>query len=97
MDIPSFEAALTRDGYRDVRRRSIDRGVNTSPHRHPFDTRLLVLEGELTVICDGRETTCRAGDTVEIERGVEHSERYGPGRVALIAGLKHPAGPDAAA
>jgi quercetin dioxygenase-like cupin family protein len=90
MDTQAFEAQLRRDGYLEVRHRSMERGVDTTPHSHPFDTRLLLLEGELTVVRDGRADICRAGEVIEIARGAEHFERYGPTRVVLVAGLRHP-------
>ena len=91
MDAHEFEAQLRLDGYLEIKSRSMARGVDTRPHRHAFDTRLLVLDGELTVLCDGQARTCRPGDIVEIAAGVEHCERYGSTPVRLIAGLRHPA------
>jgi quercetin dioxygenase-like cupin family protein len=42
-------------------------------HLHPeLHERFSVLEGELTVICDGRRSTLRAGETADIEPGVWH-------------------------
>ena len=98
MDTSEFEAQLHRDGYLEIKHRLIDRGLDTRPHSHPFDTRLLVLEGETTIVCGGAQRTYRAGDIVEIDAGVEHCERYGAARVGLVAGLRHkPAGPSPAA
>lgn len=90
MDTQAFEAQLQRDGYLEVRRKSMDPGVDTTPHHHDFDTRLMVVEGRLTVVCGDRETTCGPGDVFELARGVEHFERYGPGPYRVIAGVRHP-------
>ena len=56
---------------------------------HPFDTRLLVLEGEATITCDMVQRIFRAGEVTEIERNVEHAERFGQTRVRFIVGLRH--------
>jgi mannose-6-phosphate isomerase-like protein (cupin superfamily) len=42
-------------------------------HLHPaIHERFSVLEGELTVICDGQQSTLRAGERADIEPGVWH-------------------------
>ena len=92
-DTLEFEAQLRRDGYLDIKTRLFDRGVDTRPHSHPFDTRLLVLEGETTITCGGVRHTYRAGDVLEIDAGVEHCEQHPETRFGFVAGLRHkPAG-----
>ena len=91
MDTREFEAQLRRDGYLEIKTKSIDPGLQTSNHKHEFDTRLLVLEGETTITCAGLERTYRTGDVLEIDSGVEHSERYGDTRFGFIVGLRHKA------
>ena len=84
-----FEAQLHRDGYLDIKRRVFDRGVDTQPHSHPFDTRLLVLEGETTIVCGDVRRTYRAGDVLELDAGVEHCEQHPETRFGFVAGLRH--------
>ena len=86
-----FESGLLRDGYLDVRRRSLENGVDTTPHTHAFDTRLMVLQGELSVIFGHETMVARAGDVIDIARDASHCERYGPGPIVFVAGLRHPA------
>lgn len=83
-----FEEQLLRDGYLDVKHRLLECGEDTQPHNHDFDTRLLVLEGEMTVVCGGTERCYRAGEILEIPAGAEHCERYGAGRLRFVAGLR---------
>ena len=93
MDTREFEAKMLRDGYLDIKTKTIETGVDLSIHNHAFDTRLLVLEGEATITCAGVERTYRAGEVMEIERGVEHTERYGQTRFRFVVALRHkPAG-----
>ena len=84
-----FEEQLQRDGYLDIKHRLLECGDDTQPHTHDFDTRLLVLEGEMTVVCGGSQRTYRAGEILEISAGAEHCERYGTGRLRFVAGLRH--------
>lgn len=88
MDAAAFEAELRRDGY-EVVHRDLQPGVAVPEHSHPWDVRLLVLEGEITVECDGERKTCGASETFSLEAGRRHSELHGPRGVRLIAGRRH--------
>lgn len=89
MDTGEFMEQLRRDGYLDVKTKSIEGGFQTDAHAHLFDTRLLVLEGEATITCGASQRTYRAGDVIEIGRNVEHSERYGTTHFGFVVGLRH--------
>ena len=95
MTTEDFEDQLRRDGYLDIRQRFLERGVDTQPHSHPFETRLLIVEGEMTIVCGGTQRTYRAGEILEIGADIEHMERYAPDCVRFVAGLRHKAGPPA--
>ena len=89
MDTHQFEAQLRSDGYLDIKARTLDPTASTNSHSHLFDTRLLVLDGEVTISGQGQQRTYQAGDVLEIQRQVEHSESYGSTRFQFIAGLRH--------
>ena len=84
-----FEQQLLHDGYLDIKHRQCERGEDTQPHTHAFDTRLLILEGEMTVVCGGDQRTYKAGDILEIPAGTAHCERYAAARLQFVAGLRH--------
>ena len=88
-DTREVEAQLRRDGYFDIRHRVFARGIDTPPHSHPFDTRLLVLEGETTIVYGEARHTYRAGDVFELQAGVEHCELHPDTRFEFVAGLRH--------
>ena len=91
MDRTTFEAELTRDGYAVV---SVAMQPNaTNPeHVHPFDARLLVIEGAMTIVRDGAPTrTYAAGETFEMPVGTKHSETAGAVGAAYVAGRRVPA------
>ena len=90
MTTDEFEDQLRRDGYLDIKHRLLERGEDTQPHCHDFDTRLLVQEGEMTVVRGDFRRTYRAGEILEIPAGVEHCECYAAAPVRLVAGLRRP-------
>ena len=89
MDRQTFEAELARDGY-EARENAMQPGAFNSDHEHPFDARLLVLAGEMTVAFDGQSKTCRPGDSFELAAFVTHSETVGPNGVSYVAGRRKP-------
>jgi quercetin dioxygenase-like cupin family protein len=90
IDEAGFRAGLARDGYEAVER-SLPPGPQGETHTHPFDARLLVLEGAFTVTRDGQPITHRPGDIFEVPAGTLHAEQPGPEGVRYIAGRRHAA------
>ncbi len=91
MDPTQFEAALRQDGFSEVETRSHPPGRTVPEHAHPFDVRALVLDGEITLTVDGRETAYRLGDVFTMEGGRRHAEAIGPEGVRFLAGRRHKA------
>ena len=90
MDRTTFEAELTRDGYTVVSAAMQPNAANPE-HVHPFDARLLVTEGAMTIVRDGAPTrTYVAGETFEMPVGTKHSEAAGVAGAAYIAGRRVP-------
>ena len=88
MDRQTFESELKRDGYEIATNTTVGPKVNPE-HSHPFDARVLVLEGALTLTSEGTTTTYRAGETFAMAKGCLHSESYGPeGAVTLFGRRK---------
>lgn len=91
MDIAAFEAELRRDGYDEILQRDLDPNKAVLEHSHPWDARLLIMEGEITFDCQGERRTCRAGDIFYLAAGSPHSELHGPQGVRLVAGRRRTA------
>lgn len=87
MDKATFAEEIARDGYELVEA-SMDANLFNDTHTHPFDARLFVTSGELTVTFGGETKTCRAGDTFSLAANTEHTEKVGPDGVAYIAGRR---------
>lgn len=87
MDRSTFEAELARDGY-ECRESGMDAGTFNDTHTHPFDARLFVTAGEITVTFEGAEKTCRAGDSFSLSANIPHTERVGAEGVSYVAGRR---------
>jgi len=91
MDRDTFEAALSRDGFEIVSVTMKPDAVNPT-HVHPFDARLLVVEGAMTIDReDAPARTYQTGETFEMPNGTRHSETAGAGGAIYVAGRRVPA------
>ena len=72
-----FEASARAQGFDEVLERVWAPLTQVDTHTHPFAVKALVTRGEfwLTVGSDSRHL--RPGDTFQLDRGIEHAERYG--------------------
>jgi quercetin dioxygenase-like cupin family protein len=85
----AFEARLRAEGYDEILTKTLAPDVVIPDHTHPFDVLALVLDGEATIDCGQGPRTYRPGDTLEVARGVVHSERYGPNGYSFLVGRRH--------
>jgi quercetin dioxygenase-like cupin family protein len=91
MDRKAFETELTRDGYEIVSITMQPDAVNP-PHVHPFDARVMVVDGAMTV--DREDTgarTFQVGEWFELQSGCRHSEAAGTAGAIYVAGRRLPA------
>lgn len=87
MNRETFEAELKRDGYEIATNTTV--GPKTNPeHSHPFDVRVMVVQGALTLTSAGATRTYRAGETFAMAKGCLHSESYGPEGAVTLFGRK---------
>lgn len=91
MDPSEFEAALLREGYTEVARRSLPPSHPTQPHHRPFDVRAVVLDGAITLVVAGEATSYRSGQTFVMAQGREHAESVGPDGVTTLSGRRYTA------
>ncbi len=91
MDRTTFEAALTSEGYEIVSITMRPDAINPE-HVHPFDARVMVVEGAMTV--DREDTGARTfqpGEWFELHAGCRHSEAAGASGASYVAGRRLPA------
>lgn len=91
MERAAFEASLLNEGYQVVTVTMAPNAVNPE-HVHPFDARLLVAEGSMTVSReDGPTLTHQTGAVFEVPAGTRHSETASAAGVTYVAGRRTPA------
>ena len=92
MDAAAFQKALRDDGY-EVVERAWEPNRVVPEHSHPFDARVMVLDGEVTLSWQGQSRTCRSGDVFTMAAGVPHTEAYGPSGARFLSGRRRAAPP----
>ena len=88
MDRASFAAALAAEGYAGPLDRRMEAGQVVPEHSHPFDVRLLVLEGEFILDQGGTSRRYGPGEAFEVAAGVPHAERFGPEGATYLVGRR---------
>ena len=73
-----FETQARARGFDEVLERNWAPHAVVDNHRHDFAVSALMVRGELWLTCGTESRHLRSGDTFELARNVEHSERYGP-------------------
>lgn len=87
MDQDEFASRLRRDGFQEVTTIVRDAG-SMGEHRHAFEARALILDGELLIRTADEERTYQKGDVFHLQPNVPHSESYGPQGVKYLVGRK---------
>ena len=86
MDQQEFAKQLALEAYDEVLTKSLPAKQWIPEHSHPFDAKVLVLSGDVTLGLEGRQTVYREGDIYSVGRGIEHTELYGDAGVSLMIG-----------
>ncbi len=90
MDAAAFEASCRQEGFTDIEARVGAPNFKAQPHTHPFAVRVLVTEGEFTLVREGVPRSYGAGETFHMEAGCNHAEQFGPGGAHFVLGRRHP-------
>ena len=91
MNKAGFESRLRKLGYENIGQREMAANTINADHAHDFDAQVLVVDGEITIVRDGKAHTFRKGDTCEVPAGTVHAEQVGPQGVRYIAGRRRAA------
>jgi quercetin dioxygenase-like cupin family protein len=79
MNRAEFEKHAKAEGYTELFDREREPTETSPEHSHEFDALLFVLDGEITIACNGKPQTFRAGDTCSVPAGTPHTEQFGSG------------------
>jgi quercetin dioxygenase-like cupin family protein len=63
-------------------------GVYYPDHVHPNETAHVILDGQMTVTCQGKTRTFRIGERFDVPAGAVHSARMGPQGCRYLIGEK---------
>lgn len=89
MDATTFRERLAADGFAEVLERDAEPHSSNELHEHPFDARLLVVDGELMLGSADGERRIGPGEMCELPRGERHRERYGAAGARLVIGRRY--------
>jgi len=88
MQRAEFESALRGEGFSEIIEKTAQPNFEAKPHTHPWDVRILVLEGQMTVVKEGVAHVCNPGDTFAMAAHCDHFERYGPAGSTYVLGRR---------
>ncbi len=91
MNRAKFEAELQREGY-EVTEGTIQPNEHRPGHRHPFDVRLLVLDGSVTITSGTDRGAYGPGHTCYVPAGTVHEEQIGADGVRYVIGRRSVSG-----
>ena len=88
MDRTTFETWLKAGGYGEAMHRRMEAGQTAPDHAHPFDARLLVLEGEFVLEHNGNTRRYGPGEAFEVPANEPHGESFGPEGATYLVGRR---------
>jgi len=92
MDQTSFETELRAEGFDEIAVRERAETPTNDMHTHPFDARILVLEGSFGLTIEGEEMVLHGpGDTFSVPEGTRHQETFPAGGARWMFGTRTPA------
>jgi quercetin dioxygenase-like cupin family protein len=87
MNQSDFEADLKREGY-EVFYGGMQAGHANPDHTHPWQARVMVIGGAITITRNGKAETFGVGDSCAVSADELHAELVGERGVAYIAGRR---------
>jgi quercetin dioxygenase-like cupin family protein len=84
-----FEADVAREGYT-LREGGIDPDTHRPAHTHPFDARLFVTGGSITLVFGEDRVLYGVGDSCNVPAGTLHEEHTEADGVRYLAARREP-------
>jgi quercetin dioxygenase-like cupin family protein len=88
MDRDEFVTQLEQEGFKEVVTVTREAGGTLDVHSHPFESKALVLDGEIELQVGGASRLFVAGDVFHLQTNEPHAERYGASGVRFLVGRK---------
>ncbi len=88
MDAKQWERELTKEGFGDFFVWQDRPRAFYPEHTHSELTAHVILEGEMTLVLEGKSRTFEAGERVDVPARAAHSARMGPKGCKYLVGQK---------
>jgi quercetin dioxygenase-like cupin family protein len=88
MNVQDFEASLRQDGFTVVLAHQEPPGHFLGDHRHAFDARALIIQGDITLTVAGSVSAYPTGTVFELAAGTLHRAQAGPAGVTYLVGRR---------
>jgi len=88
MNAADFSEQLRKEGFTTLVEVTRSAFGGLGQHGHPFQSKALILEGDLTLVIEGVESHYAVGEVFELAYEQQHAERYGPNGVKYLVGRR---------
>jgi quercetin dioxygenase-like cupin family protein len=88
MTADEFSRSLRAQGFQELVTVEREPDGVLGLHSHPFESKALILDGEIRITVEGTATTYLPGDVFHLEHSQEHRESYGPQGVRYLVGRR---------
>jgi quercetin dioxygenase-like cupin family protein len=88
MNTDNFKETAERDGFEMDRPFDLSPNKKNAEHTHPFDARVMVVAGEITITSAGNSKTYGPGGICDMAAETPHTESVGPEGVTLLVGRR---------
>jgi quercetin dioxygenase-like cupin family protein len=88
MDRDEFVTLLGQEGFTEIATVTREAGGALDVHSHPFESKALILDGEIELQVGGTSRLYAAGDVFHLQMNEPHAERYGASGVRFLVGRK---------
>lgn len=88
MDSREWEKQLRAEGFSHTYVWEDGPGASYPDHTPRATTAHIILDGEMTVTCQGKTQTCRLGERFDVPANAVHSARMGPKGCLYLVGEK---------
>ena len=76
---------LQERGHSNVVKVTLPPNQAKATHSHPYDADVIVMQGNIKIVTDGREYNLGPGDEFQLDSGIMHTEETGGNGVVILA------------
>jgi len=76
--VEKLKEELKKEGFKKIKVEKDKPHVHYALHLHPYNSAIIVLEGDLVINRDNEDVELGEGDRIDIDINEEHSAKVGP-------------------